>query len=339
MKIVLTLLTLSCVAMAQVTFKHVRGDVYKYVEVNKPQKVKKGDALEEDETVVLNDGAQVVIKLENHSVHRIEGPAEFSFESFAYEYDESEEIEKPASLLMETGTFFIKVLKKSDNESMLVKTRQTTFGIRGTEFLIDAPKSRDLLLSIHEGAVEVNNGDQSDLIEQGGSLYVENDKTFKKMRDSELKKKVNWRFSELSEKRNFRQLRQERRKNIQKSLAKWNRNELKWSKFKEKRKERLAKWKDKVKNLRSSKKLRRQEMRQKLRKERREKNREKMKKEFKPEDRQGLRDKLRKNKIEEIKQRRLNKPNSFMDNGQRKLRRQRQRQKMIEKRRKLTAPI
>lgn len=341
MKVLFLSLVIMNALYAQVVFKHVKGDVYKYLEVNKPQKVNKGDTLEENETVVLKDNAQVVVKLDNHSVQRVEGPAQFSFESFAYQYEESEEIERPASLLMETGTFFIKVLKKSDNESMLVKTRETTFGVRGTQFMIDAPKSRDILLSINEGAVEVRNQDQNDILNKGGSLFIEKDKTFKKMRDTELRKKINWKFDSLSEKKQkFREIRKARKQKIRESLGKWNRNELKWSKFKEKRKERLAKWKEKTKNLKKNKKLIKREMRKKLRKERREANREKMKNKNRKDSDQfkNKREELRNNKLEELKKKKMTRPNNFMDQEQRKLRRQKQRQKMMEKRRRLNNP-
>lgn len=342
MKTILFLITLGSVTWSQVIFKHVKGDVIKYVEVNKPQEVKKGDVLEEDETVVLEDNAQVVIKLDNHSVQRVEGPAEFNFESFAYQFEDSEEIEKPASLLMETGTFFIKVLKKSDNESMLIKTRETTFGIRGTEFLVDVPESRDIILSVNEGAVEVKNQKQADILSKGSSLFIEKDKVFKKMRDSEIRNSIDWKFSALSEKKQkFRERRKAERENIRKNLVKWNRDELKWSKFKEKRKERLEKWKNKTADLRSSKKLRQRETRKKLRKERRQKNQEKMKKlkDANSEKWKKKRNKLRESKIEELKKKRLKNPNSFMDDDIRKMRRQRARQKMMEKRRRLNNPI
>lgn len=337
MKLIILLISLSNLIWAQAVFKHIRGDVYKYVEINNPVKVKKGDSFEENETIVLRENAQVVIKLGDHSVHRVEGPSEFSFESFAYEFEDSDEIEKPASLLMETGTFFIKVLKKSDNESMKIKTKQTTFGIRGTEFLLDVPRDeKDVILTINEGAVEVNNNDQRDIIQPGSTLFIENDKTFKRLRDNELKKSIDWKFNELSDKKQkFREIRQARRAKIREKLSKWNRNELKWSKFKEQRSKKLAQWKEKTKDLKTNQGLKRREMREELRKKKRLENQEKMKnkKGIMFNEQKAKREELRKKKLQEMKQKRLNRPNSFMDEEQRKMRRQKARQEMMRRRR------
>lgn len=336
MKLTIFLLCLINLVWAQATFKHVKGDVYKYKEVNNPEKVSKGDTFEENETIVLKENAQVVIKLADHSVQRVEGPSEFKFESFAYTFEDSDEVEKPANLLMETGTFFIKVLKKSDNESMLIKTKQTTFGIRGTEFLLDVPEDKDMILSIHEGAVEVLNDEQNDIIEKGASLFIENDKTFKKLNDNELRKEIDWKFDGLVEKKQkFRELRQARREKIRENLRKWNRDELKWSKFKEKRAKKIEKWKERTSNLKTNQKLKRKELRKELRQKRREENRKKRSEnqDFSSNEFQKKRDALRQKKIEELKKRQLENSNSFMNEDQRKLRRQRNREEMIRRRR------
>jgi hypothetical protein len=329
MKIVLIIISLSFSVLADATFKFVKGDVVKYIEATSKSIVKKGDALLEDETVELKDEAQVVIKIANHSVQRIEGPAKFTLESLAYTFEDSEEIDQPASLLMETGTFFIKVLKKSDNESMRIKTKSTTFGIRGTEFLLDVPQDKDIILSLNEGSVEVNNNDQKDIISKGGSLFIENDSTFKTLRDPDLRKNINWKFDELAEKKKkFRAFRKNNHSKIRERLKKWNRDDLKWSKYQEKRKEKLAKWKERTKGLKKSKQFERNKLRRKLRKE----NRVKAK-----DNNKTRRSELRKNKIEQMKKKRLKNPNSFINEGDRKRMRRRARDRFL-KRRNQTSP-
>lgn len=325
---------------AQAIFKYVKGNVVKSLYDNQEVIIKTGDTLEEDETVVLNEGAQIVLKIENHSVQRIEGPAKFTLESLVYNYEDSDEIEKPASILMETGTFFIKVLKKSDNESMLVKTKSTTFGIRGTEFLLDVPENNDVLLTLNEGAIEVSNNDQVDIVEKGGSLFIENDTTFKTLRDPELRKNINWKFEKLDEESSdqFRKYRKKNRERLREKLQKWNRDDLKWSRFKKQRSEKLQSWKEKVKDLKQNKKLERSEMRKKLRKE----NREKMRTQNK-ETSKERRENLRQKKIDELKKRKLNNPNEFINEQERRRLRQNARERMLEKRREfapkpITAP-
>lgn len=327
MKIILILLCLSFASYADAIFKFVKGDVIKYLDADDQKKVTRGDTLNEDETVELKEGAQVVIKIADHSVQRIEGPAKFTLESLAYSFEESDEIQKPASILMETGTFFIKVLKKSDNESMTVKTKSTTFGIRGTEFLLDVPKDKDILLTLNEGAVEVKNQDQEDIITQGGSLYIEKDSTFKTLRDPELRKNINWKFDKIAEKKNFRTFRKNNRENFKKRLKNWSRDDLKWSKYQKKRQERLTKWKEKTKGLKKSKLLERNKTRKKLRLENRSK--------FKTQ-RKERREKLRKSKVEEMKKKRLKNPNSFIDENKRNQMRRRARDRILERRKKLS---
>jgi len=332
MKSIIIALFLMNTVFAQANFKFVKGTVKKYYQDNLKETVKRGDTLEEGESVTLEEGAQIILKIADHSIQRIEGPATFTLDSLAYEFENSDEIEKPASLLMETGTFFIKVLKKSDNESMVVKTDSTTFGIRGTEFLLDIPKDKNIILSLNEGAVEVKNDNQADIIEKGGSLYIEGDSRFQSLRDRELIKNVNWDFDSVESKESFREYRQNNRKRIREKLSKWNRDDLKWNKFKEKRKEKLSKWKEKVSALKSSDKLKRAKERKRLRAQNREKSREKSQ-----SKRQGMRDELRKKKIEELKKKKLNSPNSFINNNRRQQMRRRAREKMME-RRENTAP-
>lgn len=271
----LLFLFVSTFAVAEdVTVFYKKGVVKKVDYEGNEVDLKKGDTLIEGDTLKTLEDSLVILKIGTHSTHRVEENSEILIEQLPYNYEESKELEQGGGFFLKVGTIFCEIFQRASDESFKVRTKSTTMGVRGTKLMasIDTD-SNDTWLTVNEGRVEVSNAlsKNSDLVENGKSMVVENDKTFTQQKKYEWQNNLKWDIEKNKD--NFKSFRQQRKlayKEFRNKRSSWTRNESRWSEFKKRRKARLAKFRERVKGLKSSKRLqRRKELRQKIRERRR----------------------------------------------------------------------
>ena len=264
----LSLFSTYCFA-EDVTVFYKKGYVVKLDSEGVETQLKKGDSLIEGESIKTGGGAFAILKIGNHSTHRVEEKSEILIEKLPYTFEESEELQQGAGFFLKMGTVFSNIVKKADEESFQVKTRNTTMGVRGTELMASIdPDSQDTWLTVNEGTVEVSNGlsKSDDLVEHGKTMVIEKDKNFTQQKRYDFQEKLSWDLDQKKEKfKSFRQQRKFAYKEFRQKRSSWTRNESRWKEFKNKRKARIEKFRERVKKLKGSKKLeQRRQLRAKL---------------------------------------------------------------------------
>ena len=195
----------------------------------------------------------LILKIGEHSKHKIDPETIVQIESLPYKFEGGEEIEQPAQIYLEVGTIMSEIFEKSDNESAIVRTNSTSMGVRGTKFLVNQNDS-DVLLSVEEGVVEIKNNNQADIVEANQSVVVENDKVFTAVRPYKFQKQINWSFKGDTL-RPFNEVRAAYKSEFLKKRRPWKRDQLRWQNFKKERKTRLERYQNEVKDLTKNKKL------------------------------------------------------------------------------------
>lgn len=221
--------------------------------------INKGDILIEGETLTTGDKSFVILKIGTHSTHRVEENTQIEIAKLPYMYQDTSELEQGGSFILKVGTIFSEILKKSDNESFEIKTQNTTMGVRGTKFMASVDSdSEDTWVTVNEGVVEVNNSasNSSDIIEKDRSMIIEKDKGFTRQQKYEWQKNLKWNIADnKNDFKSFKSQRKKALKEFRQKRSQWVRNEERWSRFQNERGEKLAKFRDRVKNFRSSDKF------------------------------------------------------------------------------------
>ena len=155
--ILLCLLNFSVFAK-EIKVVYAKGNVKIFdIEGNK-SKALKGMIVKEGELISTAKSSFVILKIEGHSVHRVEEETTLRIDELPYNFEDSEELEQGGNLYLKVGTIFSEVIKKSDNDSLTIKTKNTTMGVRGTKFMVSSGgENQNTWLSVDEGEVEIKN--------------------------------------------------------------------------------------------------------------------------------------------------------------------------------------
>lgn len=268
MKLLLILFFISSNVFAEdILIYFSKGKVVSIDSDGNEKSLTKGDYLSEGEILKTGENSFVILKIGSHSTHRVEESSEIIVEQLPYKYEDSEELQQGGRFFLKLGTIFSEIFQKTDNESFEVKTLNTTMGVRGTKLMasIDG-ESSDTWLTVNEGIVEVKNNisNDQDIVIKDQSMVIEKDKNFTRQQKYEWQKNLKWNIEQ--NKGNFKTFKKQRKlayKEFRQRRSSWTRNEVRWKNFKDKRKEKLQKYKKRIKNLKGSKSL---EKRKKLRK-------------------------------------------------------------------------
>lgn len=247
----LLLLSLSTFS-SEIRVIYVKGDAYVLEEASQ-RRLSSGDLIDEGESIETKKNSFLILKIGEHSKHKIDPETIVQIESLPYKFEGGEEIEQPAQIYLKVGTIMSEIFEKSDNESAIVRTNSTSMGVRGTKFLVNQNDS-DVLLSVEEGVVEIKNNNQADIVEANQSVVVENDKVFTAVRPYKFQKQINWSFKEDTL-RSFNEVRAAYKSEFLKERRPWKRDQLRWQNFKKERKTRLERYQNEVKDLTKNKKL------------------------------------------------------------------------------------
>lgn len=269
MKLLILLLLYSINIYAEdATVFYSKGYVVSIDSEGHEKKVKIGDSFIEGETLKTGENSFAILKIGEHSTHRVEEKTEITIEKLPYEYEDSTELQQGGSVFLKLGTIFSEIYKKSANDSFEIKTRNTTMGVRGTKLMASIDEySHDTWLSVNEGTVEVDNAisNEKDIVIKNQSMIIEKDKTFTRQQKYDWQKNLKWNIEKNKE--NFKYFRKQRKiayQEFRQRRSSWTRNEIRWSEFKNNRKEKLQRFKNRIKNLKENKSLiKRKELRKK----------------------------------------------------------------------------
>ncbi|MCO4753226.1 MAG: FecR domain-containing protein [Bacteriovoracaceae bacterium] len=249
-----------------------KGSVLAIDEKSVERILSKGDLVEEGETLHTKANSFLILKIGQHSRHKIEPESIVRVDSLPYKFEGGQELEAPARIFIKYGTIVSEILQKSDNESAVITTGATSMGVRGTKFLVSLDEEdKDVYLSVNEGKVEIKNADQADIVEANQTIVVEKDRVFTAIQRYKFQKNIDWNMKEKQGLESFSSSRAQVRSELLKKRRKWKRDELRWQNFKETRAVKLERWHKKTEQLKPNKKLilkKRTEQRKELKKHR-----------------------------------------------------------------------
>lgn len=248
----LFLLSLSAFS-SEIRVVYVKGDAF-VLEDAAQRRLSKGDVLDEGDSIETKKNSFLILDIGQHSKHKIDPETIVQIESLPYKFENGEELEAPVQIYLKVGTIMSDILQRSDNESAIVRTDSTSMGVRGTKFLV-SQLDKDVLLSVSEGTVEIQNDNQADIVQANQSIVVENDKVFTAIRPYKFQKKIDWSLKDKNLEP-FKKLNASFRSEFLKNKRPWKRDQLRWKQYKEKRQKRLERYKKKTEKLTRNKKLR-----------------------------------------------------------------------------------
>lgn len=256
MKIILLFLTfiLSGQLMAaDLVVKFVKGKAYKRDVDEKTVGLKKGSKVVETDTIITESKSLVILRVKGHSTIKIEANTEVEISELPYFYEKSKEVERPASLILHYGSMLFDVKKKSDNEVLKVKTKNTVMGVRGTKFLVS--QDENLLLSVKSGLVEIDNAKsgQTDFVDGGESIVLEKNKTFTKRQKYKFQDDINWNLDESKKSSLNAKFKKSYREEFIKKKKPWVQDKKRFKKFRNMWEVRNQRFQDKTKSLKTSK--------------------------------------------------------------------------------------
>jgi len=229
------------------------------------KKALKGDILTEGEKIITGSKSFVIIKIDKHSIHRIEENSNLLISKLPYQYQDSDQLEQGGSFYLEMGTIFSEVFKKSGNDSLEISTKNTSMGVRGTKLMVSKdPDSKNIWLSVDEGEVEIKNSisNNHDVISKKQSIVVEGDRNFTKQRRFDWQNKVSWNIEKSKDNINtFESQKKLALMEHGKKRTKWIRDEVQFNNVKNRWKARKKKWSVKAKRLKPSVKLKKRKAR------------------------------------------------------------------------------
>ncbi len=237
---------------AEISVLFVKGSAY-VTDESAQKRLNKGDVISEGETIETKKDSFLILKIGEHSKHKVDPETVVKVESLPYKFDNGEELEEPAQIYLKVGTIVSDIFEKSDNESAIVRTDSTTMGVRGTKFLV-SKLGDNVILSVNEGTVEVQNDSQADIVEANQSIVIENDQLFTAIRPYKFQKEVDWSLKNKNLKP-FKELEVVFKSEFLEKKRPWKRDQLRWKQFKEKRQIRFERYKKETKMLRKNKVL------------------------------------------------------------------------------------
>jgi hypothetical protein len=247
----------------------------------KTRAIKKGEVLSNADQIITGSGSFCVIKIDKHTVMRVEEETTLAIKSV-----EKPDQEEKNSVIVESGGVLVNVFKSLFGGQTEVKTRSAAFAVRGTKFQTQV-ENGETWLAVNEGTVEATSGKaQEDYVGAGEGIVVDKNKSFTKPKKYGWLKKINWQIEDKKGKYlagNFGKIRSARRKEFLKKREKW----INDPKRREKLNKLRNKWKAKIKQ-------RRQKLRASRGKVEQRRQRIKKKAILKKSKRKSLKDKLNK---------------------------------------------
>jgi hypothetical protein len=248
------LFSLTSFAKTKVEAVFVKGFVYKIDKNKKKFQLKKGHFLTKDDWVRTPKNTFAILKINGHSVHRIEQDTLVKINKLP-EFDSgTKEIKSGAKLYLLMGTVLSEMEKSFDTDSLIIKSKSTTMGVRGTRFLVSKEKDKDLLLSVNHGQVEIENKTSGsvDFVTEGESLVVENDKTFTARQKYDFQKNIDWDVKNQKPKRQFKKVFENFRKEFKEKRKVWKADKKRVQSLRKKWNTRKEKLKQRIKNAKNS---------------------------------------------------------------------------------------
>jgi len=208
---------------------YAKGDVKITNLENEERKALKGTNITEGEQISTGNNSFVILKIDGHSVHRVEENSNLLINNLPYNFKDSDELEEGGSFYLKLGTIFSEVTQKSDTNSLTIKTKNSTMGVRGTKLMVSkGQETNDTWVSVKEGVVEVQNevSGNHDLLLNKQSLVIESDKNFTKQKVYEWQNKLSWTIDKPIEiEKSFRSQRKLERMEFRKKRSNWTRKE------------------------------------------------------------------------------------------------------------------
>ncbi len=234
MKLLLSLcfLLISFRALAiDVSVFYAKGNV-KIIDLEgNEKKALKGETVTEGEKIITGKKSFVILKIDSHSIHRVEESSSLLISKLPYHFKNSDELEQGGSFYLEVGTIFSEIFKKSGNNSHEIRTKNSIMGVRGTKFMVSKDKDDHTWLSVEHGEVEVKNEQTNhhDVVINKQSIVIENDKYFTQPKRYEWQKKLSWNIDKAKEDvKTFSNHRKLALMEFSKKRTKWTRNEVRF---------------------------------------------------------------------------------------------------------------
>lgn len=263
---------------AEIKVMYSQGENYKSTGGDQKVLLTKGVQVAKNERIITAENGLVILKIENHSILRIDEETDILVEQLPYFLNQTDVLERGAVYRLIRGTIMLKMLKKTEGESLSVKTADVVFGVRGTLFLADL--SDDLTVSVKEGLVNIQNSStqQEDFIGGDESMILETGSIFTERQNYDFQREIDWDIESRKRKKRFRKIRKKLRAEFKRKRRSWKLNKKRLMRLKQgwqkKRKQRKALMNKLKKRGASSAKRdqKKREMRQKLKKRLRRKN-------------------------------------------------------------------
>jgi len=203
-------------------------------EVTRPAKA--GGLIVEGDRIETQDSSLVVLKIEGHSVHRIEENSTVLIEQLPYKFEDSNDVEQHGSFFLKVGTIFTEVLESSDSDTFEIRTKASVMGVRGTKFMVSQDDdSPHVWLTVDHGEVHIQNDHmgKADLVGAKETMLVEHDRKFTAQKRHAFHKELEWKVDSKIVKKTFKAHRKIARQEHRAKKKNWVRNELRWNKVSE----------------------------------------------------------------------------------------------------------
>lgn len=224
-----------------------KGYNYKFNASGLKTDLKKGSLINEGDTIFIASDGLALLKIPGHSHMKLDAGTELSVDQLPEYLNNSEEVVEPAILQQIKGAILIEMEKPSDSETLLIRSKSATLGVRGTRFLVAAED--DVSVLVNEGLVEIKNeSGQADFITENESMVIENGRNFTARQKIEDLKTINWDVNSKNNS-NWREARKKFRENFRKKRQIWKSNGLRYESFKKRWQEKKARSQKRIQKL------------------------------------------------------------------------------------------
>lgn len=242
-------------ALAQETLQakivFTKGENYKFSATGLKVNLRKGTSIEEGDQLVIVEDGLAIIKVTGHSVLKLESGTKLNFDQLPQVIGQggNQEVTNPAQITNKIGSVLIKMIKESNSETLVVKSKDATLGVRGTKFLVSTDE--DVVVAVNEGTVELESNGNTDFLTKSESMVVENGRSFTARQKLDVFKNLNWDVESQKTSR-WKNIRKKFRQAYLKKREKWKANKPRVQTFKKRWQERTQRSRDKIKKLMKS---------------------------------------------------------------------------------------
>ena len=177
-------------ASAQVaTVFDVSGAVQAIPGAGSPRALRKGDSLNQGETIVTADGASIVLRFEDGQVVALTPRSRFTISNYTYDRAAPEKSNVLLSLIEGGMRAVTGLIGKRNPASVNYKAAQATIGIRGTDISV-ATVGGDLAISVTEGGISFTFQGKTTTVNAGEGVDARTDGSIRKAAISEFVKNL-----------------------------------------------------------------------------------------------------------------------------------------------------